>query len=197
MARETWVWSEHPFGDISIGEPTGEHELLVDHPRHQGDEIDDFYGWEVETIAEFPTGHRVIVENDKDANTRVWLVEPTDLADRHLTDVGVEIVPEEDPDPSYLEQEGFEDRLAQYRRGDFRLVGIRAVATVVTRNGDMSNIDRVTSPGLWSVESDSTQAYLEEVAREELAELRAELKQSYGLFLPADDERFTKTNWIG
>jgi hypothetical protein len=44
-----------------------------------------------------------------------------------------EQVPDDDADASYLLQEGFEKRLAEYLRGDFGLCGVRAVAEICSR----------------------------------------------------------------
>jgi hypothetical protein len=41
-----------------------------------------------------------------------------------------EQVPDNNADASYLLQEGFEKRLAEYLRGDFGLCGVRAVAEI-------------------------------------------------------------------
>jgi len=79
------------------------------------------------------------------------------------------------PDSSYLEAPEFEDRLQQYRHGDFNFIGISAEAEIV--------VDRVcqtiTSGGLWGIESDSKHQYLSEVEQEEVDQLKAIL-QSLG-----------------
>lgn len=82
-------------------------------------------------------------------------------------DIEIEEIPMDDADYSYLEQEGWEDRLEAFQRGDFYFVGIRAKVNVVVND----YIQRFTSPGLWGVESDSGRAYFEEVADEERTEL--------------------------
>lgn len=74
-----------------------------------------------------------------------------------------------DPDTSYLEQEGFEDRLAEYRNGQFSYIGVRVLADIQIQN----IIQTVSSGGLWGIEDDSDESYLREVAQEELHELRA------------------------
>jgi hypothetical protein len=76
------------------------------------------------------------------------------------------------PDLSYLEQPGFEDRLQQFRNDEFSFVGISAEAEIVV-NGVCQMI---TSGGLWGIESDSDQTYLDEIAQEELAELKVILE---------------------
>lgn len=54
-------------------------------------------------------------------------------------------------------------------------LGIFAEAEVLTNAGSMSTVQRITSGGLWGVESDSDRAYLESVAQEELSGLKSEL----------------------
>lgn len=73
-----------------------------------------------------------------------------------------------DADPSYLDQDGWEDRRDQYRRDVFGFVGVWAEAEVVV-NGTCQT---VRSGGLWGIESDSGANYFGEVGREELDSLR-------------------------
>lgn len=82
-------------------------------------------------------------------------------------------VREEDinPDPSYLEQEGFEDRLKAYRNGQFYFIGVRVLADIQIGN----IIQTISSGGLWGIEDDSEESYLKEVEQEELSELREQL----------------------
>jgi hypothetical protein len=81
-----------------------------------------------------------------------------------------EIVPDMDHDASYyLEQEGFEDRLEQYRNGDFGFVGVRAVALINTPYGNSTIRTEMRSPGLWSIEDDSGDSYFDEVFADEKA----------------------------
>ena len=104
-----------------------------------------------------------------------------------IDNVRMEIVPDEDADASYLEQEGmgFEDRLAAYRQGEFGFVGVRAVAQIVV--GDV--LQEISSPGLWGIEDDSGDDYFRSVFEEELETLRDMLKE---LSLP--DEELSKLN---
>ncbi len=83
------------------------------------------------------------------------------------------MIPDGDPDPSYLEQEGFEDRLAEYHNGDFVYIGVRAAVQIHdwTKGAHVT----VESAGLWGIESDSGREYLMEVGREELDALKDEL----------------------
>lgn len=85
----------------------------------------------------------------------------------------VEVIPDEDPDPSYLEQEEFEDRREAYARGDFAYVGVRACAEIrfETERGGWISGPIVKSPGLWGVESDSGEDYIRSVAEDEAGEL--------------------------
>lgn len=82
-----------------------------------------------------------------------------------------EIVADCDGDGSYLEQEGFEERLAAYRNGDFGFVGVRAKAEISVPYGADFIVTHISSPGLWSIENDSGDDYFEEVFKEERAQL--------------------------
>lgn len=86
----------------------------------------------------------------------------------HLNSIRVLVLPDDDSDTSYLDQDEFEDRRGEYRRGDFFFVGVRAEAEVVIEG----TIQTLTSGGLWGTESDSGDEYIEEIANEEYAELR-------------------------
>lgn len=103
-----------------------------------------------------------------------------------------EIIPDDDADLSWLEQsdeqmgEGFEasakERLEAYRRGDWHMVGVRAKADIaITRNG-VTVRHELTSPGLWGIESDSGEEYLESVFQEEKAALGADLEAIRGAY---------------
>src|ERR1700678_2213090 len=82
-----------------------------------------------------------------------------------------EVLDDESPDTSYLEQDDWEDRLAEYRRGDFSFVGVRAKAKIRVPHGKDWILSEMTSPGLWGIESDSGEDYLQEVFEEEKATL--------------------------
>ena len=75
---------------------------------------------------------------------------------KRIESIKVERLYDNDADVSYLEQEGFEDRLRQYRNGQFGFIGIQARAEIVV-NGVCQTI---TSGGLWGIEDDSDEAYL-------------------------------------
>jgi hypothetical protein len=87
------------------------------------------------------------------------------LAIRHVRETDI------DPDPSYLEQEGFEDRLREYRNGQFYYVGVRVLADIQVGN----IIQTVSSGGLWGIEDDSDESYFADVIQDELTELREQL----------------------
>jgi hypothetical protein len=94
------------------------------------------------------------------------------------SDFDRQIIPDDCPDTSYLEQEEFEDRLGQFRQGEFDFVGVRAAVELPIPYGKDRIITRIESPGLWGIESDSGEDYLESVFQEEsaiLADMLAEL----------------------
>jgi hypothetical protein len=88
-----------------------------------------------------------------------------------LSKITIRHIPDSDPDTSYLEQEGFENRLLAYRRGEFEYIGIRAEAEILTRGCYQS----ITSAGIWGVESDSHPNYISTLEREQLEELNGYL----------------------
>ena len=108
-----------------------------------------------------------------------------------------------DPDVSWLEQtdeqmgDGFEkharERLDAYNRGEWGMVGVRVVATLTDERG-FSKV--VESGGLWGIESDSDDAYFEEVAFEEWMVLREEVLKAVDneTFLRAD-LTFNEAEW--
>ena len=74
------------------------------------------------------------------------------------------VLPDEDP---YLEDLDADMR-AEYERGDFHFVGVRAEAEVII--GDVAQT--IVSGGLWSIANNSGDDYFEEVAYEEYSDLR-------------------------
>lgn len=86
----------------------------------------------------------------------------------------IEVVPDENPDTSYLEQDVFADRFEAFKRGDFAFVGVRACAEIrySTPQGGWQNGPTVKSPGLWGIEDDSEESYLRETGEEECREER-------------------------
>ncbi len=81
--------------------------------------------------------------------------------------ISQEVLDDSDADASWLEQDDFADRLAEYRAGDFSFVGVRATALIRVPYGKDFIETRISSPGLWGIESDSGQAYFDEVFQEE------------------------------
>jgi hypothetical protein len=94
---------------------------------------------------------------------------------KRILRIGVAQLPDLDPDTSYLTQNGFEDRLRQYRADGFNFIGIRACADVTFADGVHQSI---YSGGLWGIESDSEESNLREVEAEELADLRRTLHEA-------------------
>jgi hypothetical protein len=109
-----------------------------------------------------------------------------------IESVQVRRVHDEDGDSSYLEQDEFSDRLAEYRAGNFYFEGVYAVAKlkVPTTQGGWIHTGEVSSPGLWGIESDSDESYFEEIGQEELNELRVILRDGYGFTDEAITEAF-------
>ena len=89
-----------------------------------------------------------------------------------LVSVKVLVLPDEDPDTSFLDQDEFEDRKEAFQRGDFSFVGVRAEAEI-TVDGITQTI---VSGGLWGIESDAGDEYIKEVGGEEYTDLRRILK---------------------
>jgi hypothetical protein len=69
------------------------------------------------------------------------------------------------------------ERMESLERGNWYFIGIRAIAEIRLPQGDHAICQRIDSPGLWGIESDSDDGYIESVAREELAQLRDMLEQ--------------------
>jgi hypothetical protein len=92
--------------------------------------------------------------------------------------IRVRVLHDDDPDPSYFDsgdpeyKDQDEARRKEYENGDFSFVGVRAEAEVVVENV----IQTITSGGLWGIESDSGEGYIEDVALEEYDNLREILK---------------------
>jgi hypothetical protein len=77
------------------------------------------------------------------------------------------------------------DRIAAWNRGEWGFIGIRARAIVaVVRNGS-GTYYTLDSAGLWGIEEDSTEDYLEEVFQEQRNELEADLKALAQMGAPA------------
>jgi hypothetical protein len=87
------------------------------------------------------------------------------------SDFELQEMPDACPDASYLEQDGWEDRRKEYEGGNFYFIGIRASVEIQipSKQGGYWTTQRITSPGLWGIESDSGRAYFAEVFAEESA----------------------------
>lgn len=91
------------------------------------------------------------------------------MTNRALVSIAMQIADDDSPEASWLEQDGFEERLAAYKAGEFGFVGVRAVATVKVPYGHDWIVTTIKSPGLWGIESDSAESYLQEVFATERA----------------------------
>jgi hypothetical protein len=95
--------------------------------------------------------------------------------------VWIEVVPDSDPDTSYLEQDEFEDRLEQYRNDEFHFVGVQACAEIrFNTDKGYAAVETIRTPGLWGIEDDSGEDHLLEVGREEL-DMLGDMLASLGL----------------
>ncbi len=92
-------------------------------------------------------------------------------------EIVMETLPDPCPDTSYLEQEGFEDRLRQAENGDFGFMGIRASCILLIGIGQTDHliIQRFESPGVWAVETDSDPTHVQQLFEDERSILLAML----------------------
>jgi len=79
-----------------------------------------------------------------------------------------------DVDASYLHQEGFEDRLASYERGQLHFYELWVEADVLVDDGVQA---LVTSTGIGGIESDTDEEDLDALIVEQWRALRAALKK--------------------
>lgn len=114
----------------------------------------------------------------------------TNLLPAQITRVRIEQTIDTDADLSYLgDAENYKGlpaaeiaeyvaqdrkRLDAYNRGEWWCVGVYAIAEIEipTTQGGWMIRDEIRSPGLWGIESDSDQSYLDEIAAGELEQLR-------------------------
>ena len=89
-----------------------------------------------------------------------------------LQAVRVIFEPDPEPDTSYLEQDEFRERFETYQRDEWHLIGCYAEAEVVI----CDVVQTLTGGGLWGIESDSEQEYLDEIVHGEWSRLRDVLK---------------------
>lgn len=72
------------------------------------------------------------------------------------------------------------ERLDAYNKGTWEMIGIRAVATIhIPVNGgtdDIVKIQTIDSGGLFGIESDSDDSYIQDIGREQIAEVKSYLR---------------------
>ena len=92
-------------------------------------------------------------------------------------EIVIETMPDTCPDTSYLQQEGFEDRLRQAENGDFGFMGVIATCTLIIGIGQTDHVilHRFKSPGIWGVETDSDPVYVQQLFDDERSVLLAML----------------------
>lgn len=109
------------------------------------------------------------------------------------------VEPDESPDLSYLEDEGrYSDvppaQAAKYREQDrarlasygdsWYMLGIRAEARITIWSGGVGMTQKISSGGLWGIESDSGEKYFRQVAKEEYKALVGLLKEMNAKKIP-------------
>lgn len=91
-----------------------------------------------------------------------------------------EILFDQDADVSWLEGDrcttdeeraADADRLAAFHAGDWHMTGVRAKAEIRIPHGHDWIVTHLSSPGLWGVESDAPESYLDDIFAEERATL--------------------------
>lgn len=113
-----------------------------------------------------------------------------------VSKITIERIVDEDPDLSYLEQDYLEDsikpedrtkyleqdksRLESYGRL-WIMLGIRAKAEylIPDNNGQSAIIQELHSAGLYGIESDLEESYLESIEKEQLEDLKAYCKKMH------------------
>lgn len=70
--------------------------------------------------------------------------------------------------------------------GDWHFIGIRAVASITLVRNGVSITHELASAGLWGIESDSGEEYLEEVYRDEVCNLQADMMFMADMLAMAD-----------
>ena len=80
-------------------------------------------------------------------------------------EIVMETLPDPCPDTSYLEQEGCEERLDQFQHGHFGFMGIRASCALYIGVGQHGHtiMHCFKSPGIWNVETDSSQEHIQQL----------------------------------
>lgn len=70
-----------------------------------------------------------------------------------------------------VQQQLADARMRAWECGEWRYVGVRAKAEIKIPHGHDWIVSHISSPGLWGIESDSDESYLNEVYEEEKATL--------------------------
>ncbi len=87
--------------------------------------------------------------------------------------------PDTDPDVSYLDQEGFENRRKEYEAGHFGFIGIivrtELIGHIDQNPGKYFEISDNVITSLWGIESDSGKDHIEEIISDLKSENKAEL----------------------
>ena len=92
-------------------------------------------------------------------------------------EIFMETLPDPSADTCYLDQEGFEEQRQQYEDGILSHICVRASCTLHIGIGQPGTIilHRISSPGLWGIQSDEGDAFLNQVYEEEKTILLAML----------------------
>ena len=76
---------------------------------------------------------------------------------------------------AYAKQD--KERMGAYNRGDWHMIGIKAVATVhIPINDNNVKIQTIDSGGLWGIESDSDDDYIKDIGREQISDVKNYLR---------------------
>ena len=90
----------------------------------------------------------------------------------------LEIIPDDFFEPEdYLEKT--DPRYLSFQKGDWYGVGIRATANIFIVENETATIYRMTSPGLWGIESDSPREYYQQIFEDEKALLKSHLEKMH------------------
>lgn len=76
------------------------------------------------------------------------------------------------------------DRLAAFQEGAWHLIGIQAKADIIVRRDGRPVAKSVTSPGMWGIDSDSDESYLDDVFAAECDRL-ADMIEALGVTVTA------------
>ena len=76
---------------------------------------------------------------------------------------------------AYAKQD--KERLDAYNRGVWNIIGMRAVATIhISIDNNIVKIQTIESGGLFGIESDSGDDYIEDIGRDQIAEVKKYLR---------------------